>query len=245
MSLTEHLDELRSMVIKVVIILIVSFFFCYGVGEHISEILLAPLREALSGNLDGQVVYLGLLDKVLSQFQVAFWTSIIVSSPIWFYQLWTFIRPALYENEAKMVRPFILIGFLLFCLGVAFGYFIVFPLTFQTLMQFGVGDVSAQIGLKDYLTLASKVLVFLGVIFQLPNALLILGFMGIVTKESLRSFRRYVYVGFAVVAAALTPPDIITMLGLWLPLTLLFEIGILGVAIIVHPILKRREEKYA
>ena len=108
-------------------------------------------------------------------------------------------------------------------------------------MQFGVGDVSAQIGLKDYLTLASKVLVFLGVIFQLPNALLILGFMGIVSKESLRSFRRYVYVGFAFVSAALTPPDVITMLGLWVPLTLLFEVGILGVALIVHPILKRKE----
>lgn len=243
MSLTEHLDELRSAVIKIALILIVSFFLCYGVGEHITEILLRPLRAALAGELKGQVVYLGLLDKVLAQFQVAFWASVIVSSPIWFYQLWHFLKPALYDNEVKMVRPFIVVGFLLFCLGVGFGYYIVFPLTFQTLMQFGVGEVTATIGLKDYLTLASKVLVFLGFIFQLPNVLLILGFMGIATKESLRSFRRYIYVGFAVISAALTPPDLYTMLGLWVPLVLLFEVGILGVAFIVHPIMKRREAK--
>jgi sec-independent protein translocase protein TatC len=242
MSLTDHLTELRKIVVRIVIILGVSFVACYSVGEVISEILLKPLREALNGDTGGQIVYLGLLDKVLSQFQVAFWSSVIVSSPLWFYQLWAFIKPALYENEIKLVRPFILVGFIFFCLGVAFGYFIVFPLTFQTLMQFGVSEVSATISLKDYLILASKVLVFLGIIFQLPNVLLILGFIGLVTKDSLRGFRSYVYVGFAVLSAALTPPDVITMLGLWVPLTLLFEVGILGVALIVHPILTRREK---
>ncbi len=243
MSLTDHLTELRKVVVRVVLILGISFILCYGVGEKISEFLLIPLRKALSGDMGGEIVYIGLLDKVLSQFQVAFWSSIIVSSPLWFHQLWAFIKPALYDHELKLVRPFIVVGFFLFCLGVAFGYFIVFPLTFQTLMQFGVSNVAATISLKDYLILASKVLVFLGIIFQLPNVLLILGFIGLVTKESLRGFRSYVYVGFAVLSAALTPPDIITMLGLWVPLTLLFEIGILGVALIVHPILARREKK--
>jgi len=243
MSLTDHLEELRKVVVRVVLILAVSFILCYGVGEVISELLLTPLRNALTGENSGQIVYLGLLDKVLSQFQVAFWSSIIVSSPLWFYQLWAFIKPALYDEELKLVRPFIVVGFVLFCLGVGFGYFIVFPLTFQTLMQFGVSEVAATISLKDYLILASKVLVFLGIIFQLPNVLLILGFIGIVTKETLRGFRSYVYVAFAVVSAALTPPDVITMLGLWLPLTLLFEVGILGVAFIVQPILARREKK--
>jgi sec-independent protein translocase protein TatC len=117
---------------------------------------------------------------------------------------------------------------------------LVFPLTFETLLQFGVGGVEATIGLKDYLVLSTKVLVFLGILFQLPNVLLILGFMGIVTKQSLRKMRNYVYVGFAVLSAMLTPPDPYTMLGLWIPLVVLFEIGIIAVAMIVHPYLAKQ-----
>ncbi|MDD0853510.1 twin-arginine translocase subunit TatC [Halobacteriovorax sp. GB3] len=243
MTLVEHLEELRGRLIKVVIILTISFFVCYGVGDQISELLLQPLRNALSGSGKdalGEVVYLGILDKVLSQFQVAFWTSVIVSSPFWFYQLWKFIKPGLYEYEVKATRPFIFVGFIFFALGICFGYFLVFPLTFETLMNFGVSDVTAQISLKEYLVLTSKVLVFLGFLFQLPNVLLILGFMGLVTKQSLRNMRRYVYVGFAVISAVLTPPDIITMMGLWIPLTFLFEIGILAVSLIVHPYIERQ-----
>ncbi len=239
MTLTEHLEELRKTLINVVIILALSFFVCYGYGEYIAEFLLYPLRNSLEGANAGQIVYLGLLDKVMSQLQVAFWTSIIISSPVWFYQVWKFVKPGLHSHEIKAVRPFLLIGFIFFCLGVCFGYFLVFPLTFETLLSFGVKNVQATISLKDYLVLSSKVLVFLGLVFQLPNILLILGFMGLVTKYSLREMRRYVYVGFAVLSAMLTPPDPYTMLGLWFPLVLLFELGILAVAVIVHPYLAR------
>ncbi|MGB0454273.1 MAG: twin-arginine translocase subunit TatC, partial [Bacteriovoracaceae bacterium] len=234
MSLIEHLTELRTMVVRVVITLAVSFMLCYSLGEHLINFLLVPLRDSLGAAVEGQIVYLGLLDKVLTQFQLAFFASVIFASPVWFVFLWRFIKPGLYEHEVKAVRPFILVGFLLFLLGVAFGYYIVFPLTFETLLNFGVQDIKATIGLKDYVLLASKVLVFLGFAFQLPNLLLILGFMGLVTKQSLRGMRRYVYVGLAVFSAMLTPPDVLTMMGLWVPMAILFECGILAVAIIVH-----------
>ena len=239
LSFVEHLEELRTTLIRVVTILFVGFFITYAVGDHISEILLAPLRDVLVDN-QGKIVYLGLLDKVLSQLQVSFWSSILLTSPLWFRETWKFIKPGLYDHELKAVRPFIFTGFLLFICGVSFGYYIVFPFFFETLINFGVANVEATIGMKDYLILASKVLVFLGIMFQVPNALLIMGFMGIVTKQSLRSWRKYVYVGMAVAAALITPPDVITLLGVWIPLILLYELGILAVAMIVHPYLAKK-----
>lgn len=238
MSFVDHLTELRSRVIRIVGIVFISFMLTYAYGEYIAEFLLYPLRNALGDQ--GKIVYLGVLDKVLAQLQISFWSSIILSAPLWFYQIWLFIKPGLYEKEVKVIRPFVLVGFLLFILGVCFGYFIVFPLTFETLLGFGVQNLDAMLDFKTYLVLASKVLVLLGFLFQLPNILLILGFMEVVTKYSLKSWRRYLYVAFAVLAAVLTPPDPITMMGLWIPLVVLYELGIIAVSLIVHPYLKRK-----
>jgi len=151
LSFIEHLEELRTTLIRCLIILFVGFFLTYAVGDEISEFLLTPLRDVLGEGQKGKIVYLGLLDKVLSQLQVAFWSSILLTSPLWFREIWKFIKPGLYDHELKAVRPFIGIGFLLFCLGVSFGYFIVFPFFFETLTSFGVAGVEATIGLKDYL----------------------------------------------------------------------------------------------
>lgn len=237
-SFVEHLEELRTVLIRIAIILVVSFFVCYGVGEYVAEFLLSPLRTSLGTT--GKIVYLGVLDKVLAQFQLAFWSSVLFSSPLWFHQIWLFLKPGLYAKEVKVIRPFIFVGFILFCLGVCFGYFIVFPFALPTLLSFGVQNIEATMNLKDYLILSSKVLVFLGVLFQMPNVMIILGFMEVATKQSLSSIRRYVYVGFAILSAMITPPDVVTMMGLWVPLAGLYEVGIIAVALIVHPYLKRK-----
>ncbi|MFZ4714184.1 MAG: twin-arginine translocase subunit TatC [Bacteriovoracaceae bacterium] len=239
MTVTEHLEELRKRIIRICLILFLAFGVTYSNGERISEFLLAPLRQALGPQ--GKIVYLGLFDKVISDFQVSFWTCILLSSPLWFWQIWAFVRPGLHEKEAKVIRPFVLAGFVLFIGGILFGYYVLFPLSFKILTQMGVKDVEAMIGLKDYLSLSSKILVILGLIFQLPIILLILGFMGMVTKYSLRGWRRYIYVGLAIFAAVVTPtPDPFTMLILWVPLIALYELGILAVALLVHPYLEKQ-----
>lgn len=238
MSLTDHLTELRIRLIRVAVILIVAFGVCYSQGELIQNLLLQPLREALGGT--GKIVFIGLLDKVLTQFQLAFWSSIIFSSPLWFREIWLFIRPGLYDKEAKVIMPFLFIGFLLFWAGICFGYFIVFPYTFETILAFGVQEVEATLNLKDYIVLASKVLVFLGVIFQMPNIMLILGFMGLIDSKTLKPAHRYVICGLAAFSAILTPPDVITMMALWVPMVALYGIGVLGVALLVDPFRKKR-----
>lgn len=243
MSLTDHLTELRLRLIRVVVILIVAFLVCYGVGEKITEFLLVPLRSALGD--EGKIVYIGLLDKVLAQFQLAFWSSVIFSSPLWFYQIWKFIRPGLYDNEAKKIRPFVFVGFILFCLGVSFGYFIVFPYTFETILAFGVQNIEATLNMKDYVILAVKVLVFLGILFQMPNVMIIVAFMGLMTGKKFAQIRRFIIAAFAVMAAVMTPPDVITMMALWIPLVCLYEIGIWCVRLLVDPYKKRQESSVA
>lgn len=242
MSLTDHLNELRHRLIRVAVLLILAFAVCYSQGEKIQNLLLSPLREALGET--GKIVFIGLLDKVLTQFQLAFWASIIFSSPLWFREIWLFIRPGLYDKEAKIIMPFIFLGFILFWLGISFGYFIVFPYTFETILGFGVQNIDATLNLKDYIVLASKALVFLGVLFQLPNIMLILGFMGIVNKENLKPAHRYVIAGFAVLSALLTPPDVITMMALWIPMVALYGVGILGVNFLVEPFRKKKEAEF-
>ena len=239
MSFVEHLEELRTRVIRVLIILVVSFGICYYFSNDIQEFLLLPLRAAIGSQ--GKVVFTGLLDKVLAELQIAFWSCVFLASPFWFREAWLFIKPGLYEKEIRAIRPFIFVGFLLFISGVAFGYYVIFPFTFKTLISSGVQNVEAMLNLQDYLLLSSKVLVFLGILFQMPNVIVILGFMGLVTKYSLRNIRRYLAVAFAVAAAVITPtPDILSMMCVWIPMMILYEIGIIAVAVIVHPYLKRR-----
>jgi sec-independent protein translocase protein TatC len=239
MSFMEHLEELRTRLIRTVIILTVSFAVCYSYSAPISEFLLVPLREALG--TEGKIIFTGLFDKVMAELQIALWSSVFFASPFWFREAWLFIKPGLYKKEVNAIRPFIVVGFLLFLSGAAFGYYVLFPFTFKTLMTAGVQNVEAMLSLQDYLLLASKILVFLGLLFQLPNVILILGFMGLVTKYSLRSWRRYTAVIFAIAAAIITPTtDILSMMCVWVPMMVLYEIGIVGVAFIVHPYLKRK-----
>ena len=190
----EHLEELRTRIIRILIILVISFGVCYFFATDIQEILLAPLRVALGGH--GRIVFTGLLDKVIAELTMAFWSCVLLASPFWFREIWLFVRPGLYDHEAKAVAPFLFLGFLLFIAGVCFGYYVIFPFTFKTLINAGVKDVEAMLNLQDYLMLSAKVLVFLGLMFQLPNVVMILGFMGIVTKYTLREIRRYVILGF-------------------------------------------------
>ncbi|MFA6235890.1 MAG: twin-arginine translocase subunit TatC [Bacteriovorax sp.] len=239
MSFWEHLEELRKTVIRIVVILIVAFVVTSYYVDNITEWLLAPLRGSLHATNAGVIVYHSIFEKAWVQVDVAIWWAIMFSSPLWFYQVWSFIRPGLHAHEVRAVKPFMIIGLLLFITGMLFGYYIAFPFVFNLLSSMGVRNVEANINLRDYVTTSSQILLFLGLIFQFPNLLLILGFMGLVTKQMLRKFRRYVYVVLSLVAAVFSPPDVISMLSVWIPLCILYEVGVLAVAWIVHPYLYR------
>lgn len=237
MSFWEHLEELRGMVMRIVWIFAITFVITCVYVDDITEILLRPLREALKLNNSGVIVYHSIFEKAWVQVDVSILWAIIFSSPLWFYQVWRFIRPGLHSHEVRAVRPFMVLGWFLFIGGMASGYFVM-PYAINFLAKLGVNGVTANINLRDYVSNVSYILLFLGAIFQFPNILMILGFMGIVTKYTLRKFRRYVYVGLSIFAAIFSPPDVISMLSVWIPLCLLYEIGVASVAFIVHPYLK-------
>jgi len=239
MTLIEHLEEFRKTAIHILIIVIVAFVATYAFSDQVAEIILLPLRNALKSN-EGQIVYLGLLDKISAQLQLGLWCGIIFSSPIWFYQIWRFVSPGLHDYEIKMIKPFFLFGLFLFWGGVGFAYFVVFPFAFKLMLEYGVTDVVATISLRDYLSMAVKILVFFGLAFQMPNIIVILGFMGVVTKEKLSNYRRYIYVILAILAAVFSPPDVFSMMIVWLPMVVLFEIGVLGISLIVRPYLAKK-----
>jgi len=237
MTFWEHIEELRKVIMRILVIFGVAFAVTTYYVDNITEWLLTPMRNSLAHSHSGVMVYHSIFEKAWVQVDVAIWWSIMFSSPLWFYEIWKFIRPALHDHEAKAVKPFMIFGWFLFLGGMAFGYYVAFPAVFNFLASVGVGGIEANINLRDYVSTSSQILLFLGVIFQVPNILLILGFMGIVTKQSLRSLRRYIYVGLAVFAAIFSPPDVISMMGIWIPCIILFELGVLLVAWIVHPYL--------
>jgi sec-independent protein translocase protein TatC len=237
MSFWEHIEDLRKVIMRIVYILVVAFVATTYWVDEITEFLLKPIRASLHDTHAGVLVYHSIFEKAWVQVDVSIWWAIMFSSPFWFYQVWSFIRPGLHPHEVRAVKPFMIIGWVLFISGMLFGYYIAFPFVFKFLAELGVQDIQANINLRDYVSTISQILLFLGFIFQVPNILLILGFMGIVTKQSLRSMRRYVYVGLSIFAAIFSPPDVISMLSVWIPCCLLFEIGVLLVAWIVHPYL--------
>jgi sec-independent protein translocase protein TatC len=222
-----HLTELRTRLIKIILIIIIGLMATFTYGDILVELLLSPLRTFFITTGEGKVIYTGLVDKILSQFQVSTLLSIVLTSPLWFYQIWKFVKPALYQKELKVVRPFIFIGFTLFCAGVYFGHFIVLPLLIKTFTEFGVSEISANINLKDYLLLTCKLMLLFGTIFQIPNLILLLRLIGVVDSEFLSKNRKYIYIGLTVASGIITPPDVLTMFMLLGPLIALYEFGIL------------------
>ncbi len=222
----EHLEELRLRMIKIILIIFFGILITFNYGDFFIELLLRPIRIFFLNSGSGQIIYTGLLDKILSQMQLSLWLSVVLTSPLWFFQIWRFIKPALLTKEIKIVRPLIIISFLLFCLGVFLGHAIVLPLLIKLFINFGVSNVNAFINMKDYLILSSKLILGFGILFQIPNIIIILRMTNIVSFSRLNSARRYAYVAFTILAAIVTPPDVFTMLLVLVPLIILFEIGL-------------------
>ena len=236
MPLIEHLMELRQRLLWSVGAFFISFAVCYYFSQQIYGFLAQPLANVLAeqGGGDRRMIFTALYEAFFTYLKVAFFGAIFFSFPIWATQLWLFIAPGLYRSEKRAITPFLVASPFLFVAGAALAYYFIFPLAWRFFISFetpgGAGTVPIQLEAKvsEYLSLVMHMILAFGVAFQMPVALTLMVKVGILSVEGLRKGRRYAIVGMFVVAAIITPPDIISQIGLAVPLILLYEISILA-----------------
>lgn len=230
--LLEHLIELRGRLLKCVWALLLTGAVCFYFSDKLFAFLVHPLKEAF-GDGGGRLVYTKLYEAFFVQVKVAIFGAFCLSFPIIANQLWAFVAPGLYAKEKKALLPFLIMTPVLFLMGASLAYYIVMPTAFHFFLQFqgtsGGLAVEALPSTDAYLTLVMQFILAFGISFLMPVLLMLLNRAGIVTRTQLIGLRRYMIVGAFVLAAVLTPPDVVSQLMLAIPLLMLYEITIIAI----------------
>ena len=235
MPLLDHLIELRKRIIWSLATFVVAFLLCYHFSGEIYRFLAAPLASIMRQKGEQpHLIYTALYEAFFTYVRVAVFGAFFLSFPMMAIQAWIFIAPGLYRNEKKAFAPFLIATPLLFLVGAALAYYLVFPFAWKFFLSFQQMGGENQMGIElqarvsEYLNLVTKMIMAFGICFELPVVLTLLVRAGLVGTALLRRIRRYAYVGAFAVAAVIAPPDAITMLGLAIPLVGLYEISILA-----------------
>ena len=233
--LIEHLIELRSRLIKALIAFIVMFFACFAAAKHIYNILVQPYVWAVGSPEKARMVYTHALEFLFTQIQVAVFGAAFLAFPIIATQIYKFVAPGLYRNERDAFLPYLVATPVLFFLGSLVVYFMAMPLLMNfsvSMQQFAATDhpeIQFLPKVNEYLSLIMTLIFAFGICFQLPVVLTLLARAGIIDSAFLKEKRRYAIVIVFVVAAVLTPPDVISQIALAAPTLLLYEVSILAV----------------
>jgi len=229
--LLEHLIELRRRLLWSLATLVVCFFVCFAFAKNIFAVLVQPLLSAGQGKL----IYTDIFEAFFAQVKVALFAALMLAFPVISTQLWRFVAPGLYAREKKAFLPFLLLTPIFFSAGACFAYFLAMPWALHFLLSYqgDIGGIQQEAlpGVGNYLTFVMRFLFGFGAAFLTPILLMILERAGIVTRDQLARSRRYAIVGSAAAAAVLTPPDVVSMLMLLVPLYGLYEFAILAIRI--------------
>lgn len=224
--LIDHLIELRGRLLRAVVGLVAVFLAFLPFANNLYAFLAKPLLAKLPAG--GQLIATGVASPFFAPLKLAFFAAILVSVPWLLYQAWAFVAPGLYQRERRLALPLLASAVLLFYAGCAFAYFLVLPTVFGFLTQVTPEGVAMMTDIQAYLDFVLVIFLAFGASFELPVALVILAVLGWVTPKQLREWRGYAVVGVFVIAAIITPPDVISQLMLAIPMCLLYEVGIIA-----------------
>ena len=248
-DLKPHLVELRKRLGLSVLSIFIAFIVAFTFHEIILEWITAPLNTALSQvaelskkAAEGMVTTHQVGGAFFVALKVSFFAGLLGALPFVLYQIWLFIAPGLYNNEKKMILPFVFGGSIMFFIGVLFAYYVVTPFGFQFLITFGSFLYTPLINIEDYVGFFTKIMMGFGIAFELPVFAYFLALLGLVTDRTLIDFFRYAVLIIFVVAALLTPPDVLTQLLMAAPLVLLYGVSILIVRV-VNPHVEEKEDE--
>jgi len=248
-ELRPHLVELRKRLGLSVLSVFIAFIVAFVFHEAILAWVTAPLNEALEEvahlskkAADGMVTTHQVGGAFFVALKVSFFAGLLGALPFILYQLWLFVAPGLYSNEKKMVLPFVIGGSVMFLVGVLFAYYVVTPFGFQFLITFGSFLYTPLINIEDYVGFFTKIMMGFGIAFELPVFAYFLALLGLVTDQTLKDFFKYAVLIIFVLAALLTPPDVLTQLLMAAPLIILYGVSILIVRA-VNPHIEDEDEE--
>jgi len=224
MPLVSHLTELRSRLLRCVVAVLLLFGGLFYFAQDIYTIVSAPLRAYLPEG--ATMIATGVASPFLTPFKLTAWVALFLSIPVLLHQIWGFIAPGLYKHEKRIAMPLLVSSILLFYGGMAFAYFLVFPLIFHFFASVTPEGVAMMTDINEYLDFVLTLFFAFGVAFEIPVATFLIIWVGILDVETLKKSRPYVIVGCFVVGMVLTPPDIFSQTLLAVPMWLLFEVGI-------------------
>lgn len=229
MSLLDHLNEMRWRLVRCLIAAAVGFCVCWAFVEPIFAVLVKPLLAVLPA--DGNAMYSTMPEAFFIRMFVACIAGLFVASPVIFYQIWAFISPGLYEEEKLFIVPVAIISAVFFVGGALFCYHIVFPFAFQFFMSYNTEQIRVMPRISDYVDFVLKLLIAFGLIFEMPLFAFFLSRMGLLTAAMMRQARRYAILGIFIVAAILTPPDVLSQLLMAIPMLVLYEVSVIVAAV--------------
>ncbi|MCX7552677.1 twin-arginine translocase subunit TatC [Marinicella sp. S1101] len=235
-SLVSHLVELRGRLLKAVLSVLILVVVMFPFAGEIYTIVAKPVMDNLSQGT--AMIATGVLSPFLTPFKMVIILAIIISMPVIIYQIWAFVAPGLYKREKRVAMPILISSIILFYMGCAFAFFVVFPILFVFLPSIAPEGVTYMPDINSYLDIVVRLFFAFGLAFEIPVAVIILISLGVTSAEKLANARPYVIIGILVVAMLLTPPDPSSQVLLAIPMWILFEFGIM-----MGKILRKKNQK--
>ena len=224
MPITKHLVALRQHLFKVVGLLLVLFFCLLPFANHTYQLMSEPLRAQLP--ISSSMIATDVTATFMAPFKLNFFVALMLAMPFIFYQIWAFIKPALYEKEKTLALPLLVGSIGLFYAGIAFAYYVALPSILHFFMSVTPETVAPMTDINSYLTFCLKLFLVFGLTFEIPVITLLLILIGLVSTQQLVEKRRFIVVGCFFVSMFVTPPDALSMIMLAVPMWILFELGL-------------------